>query len=130
MSAGAGGGEESDLAIATRIATMIETQFGLGAQGPIWSGVDEFDKLDAATQDMIRKRLRKGEDRAAVILRQHQEQLIAIARALQQQRHLSSADLQRTGFGNPSSHHGNRPMRHRRNRPGPEPHHDPTTCSP
>ena len=36
VSAGAGGGERSDLALATETALRIETVFGLGGQGPLW----------------------------------------------------------------------------------------------
>lgn len=99
MSAGAGGGDESDLAIATRIAIMIESQFGLGSQGALWSGVHEIDKLETEAQNMVRARLRAGEERATTILRQYRTQLIAIARKLQQQRHLSGEDLRRHGLG-------------------------------
>ena len=100
-SAGAGGGEESDLAIATRIAVMIETHFGLGSLGPIWSGAQDIGKLDAATQKLVSARLREGEERAATTLRQHQAQLIALARELQQKRHLSGDDLRRHSLGGP-----------------------------
>lgn len=101
FSAGAGGGEESDLALATRIAIMIETSFGLGTRGPIWSGPQEIDRLDIGTRNMVKARLRAGEDKAATILREHQPQLIAIAQELQKRRHLSGADLRRHGLGEP-----------------------------
>lgn len=98
-SAGAGGGADSDLALATRIATMIETRLGFGSQGLLWSGVDEIGRLGTATQNLIRARLRAGQAKATAILRQHRAQMVAIARALQQQRHLSGDDLQRHGLG-------------------------------
>ncbi|SEO27897.1 ATP-dependent Zn proteases [Paracoccus alcaliphilus] len=112
-SAGAGGGEESDLAIATRIAIMIETHFGLGSQGPIWSGTQEIGRLDAATQKLVRARLRDSEVRAATILRQHQAQLIAMAQELQQKRHLSSDDLRRHDLGGRGTEFAHMPQERR-----------------
>ncbi|SFY33702.1 Peptidase family M41 [Paracoccus pantotrophus] len=41
VSAGAGGSADSDLAQATMIATSIQTRYGLGAQGPVWTADPE-----------------------------------------------------------------------------------------
>lgn len=113
VSAGAGGGEESNLAIATRIDIMIETAYGLGSQGPIWSGMHEIGKLDAEGRNLVRARVRAGEDRAATILQKHRDHLIALARNLQQRRHLSGDDLHRHGLGGPDPE-AERPAQERR----------------
>ncbi|WJS85315.1 AAA family ATPase [Paracoccus sp. TOH] len=95
VSAGAGGGEESDLALATRIAVAIETAYGLGSDGPLWTGETAIGRLAPALQQRVRARLQHAETRATRILGAQRDQLDAIARDLQRRRHLSGEDLHR-----------------------------------
>lgn len=93
VSAGAGGGEDSDLAIATRIAVTIETCYGLGIDGPLWTEGQSFNELGIEQKNIIHARLSSAEARAVGILREHHEHLLSLARMLQQQRHLCGNDL-------------------------------------
>ena len=91
ISAGAGGPKESDLAQATRLATMIDTQFGLGAYGPVW--MQEAGFRDPALVGRIRTRLEAAEARATEMIAAHQAGLMALADALVAEGELSGARL-------------------------------------
>ncbi|MDZ7576360.1 MAG: AAA family ATPase [Pseudotabrizicola sp.] len=91
ISAGAGGPKDSDLAMATRLATMIDTQFGLGAYGPVY--VQEAGFRDPALVERIRTRLEAAEARATQMLAAHQAGLMVLADALVAEGELSGARL-------------------------------------
>ncbi|WP_282026998.1 AAA family ATPase [Limimaricola cinnabarinus] len=76
VSAGAGGGEGSDLAMATETAPRIETVFGLGGQGPLWiPGSAQYLVLDRALATRVRERLEVAETAAGQLLKPHLDTL-------------------------------------------------------
>lgn len=83
VSAGAGGGEGSDLAMATETALRIETVFGLGGQGPLWiPGSVQHLTLDRALAARVRERLEAAETAAGHLLKLHLETLQRLAHRL------------------------------------------------
>lgn len=82
VSAGAGGQEDSDLAVATRAATALEASFGL-ADGLAWRGapdkMDEILGVDTDLRRRVEERLRQAEAAAHACLYLHKERLIALA---------------------------------------------------
>ncbi|MHA3980826.1 M41 family metallopeptidase, partial [Halovulum sp. GXIMD14794] len=97
VSAGSGGAEDSDLAVATRIAIAIDTALGLGAHGPTWSGTADplrhFDDPDLRAR--VRTRLETAEERATRILQKHRDHLTRMAGALLAARELRPPALDR-----------------------------------
>ncbi|WP_232419315.1 AAA family ATPase [Paracoccus sp. N5] len=92
ISAGAGGSADSDLAQATVIATSIQTRYGLGAQGPVWTADPEtLLALDPDVLFRVRRELEAAEKRAAQILSAHRNLLEEMAEAL-----MASRDMDRT----------------------------------
>ncbi|WP_162561770.1 AAA family ATPase [Limimaricola hongkongensis] len=83
VSAGAGGGEGSDLAMATETALRIETVFGLGGQGPLWiPGSTQHLALDCALAARVRKRLDAAEKATSHLLKPHLDALRRLAQRL------------------------------------------------
>ncbi|SED45863.1 Peptidase family M41 [Rhodobacter sp. 24-YEA-8] len=94
ISVGAGGDPASDLAIATRIALMIDTRFGLGGEGAVWTDAPAHILLaDPLRRARVAQRLAEGQGRALQILTAHRELLTQMARALQEARELNGAAL-------------------------------------
>lgn len=92
VSAGAGGSPDSDLAQATMIATSIQTRYGLGAQGPVWTADPEtLLALDPDVLFRVRRELEAAEKRATQILSTHRSLLEEMAEAL-----MASRDMDRT----------------------------------
>ncbi|WP_240547657.1 AAA family ATPase [Paracoccus sp. J56] len=92
ISAGAGGSADSDLAQATMIATSIQTRYGLGAQGPVWTADPEtLIALDPDVLFRVRRELEAAEKRAVQILSVHRNLLEEMAEAL-----MASRDMDRT----------------------------------
>ena len=92
VSAGAGGGPDSDLAMATMIATSIQTRYGLGAQGPVWTAdPGTLITLDPDVLFRVRRELDAAEKRATQILTLHRNLLEEMAGAL-----AASRDMDRT----------------------------------
>ncbi|MFN7089091.1 MAG: AAA family ATPase [Allorhizobium sp.] len=91
ISAGAGGPKDSDLAMATRLATIIDTQFGLGACGPVY--MQEAGLRDPALMERVRTRLEAAEARATQMLTAHQAGLLVLADALVAEGELSGTRL-------------------------------------
>ncbi|WP_323716418.1 AAA family ATPase [Paracoccus aminovorans] len=92
VSAGAGGSADSDLAQATMIATSIQTRYGLGAQGPVWTADPEtLLALDPDVLLRVRRELEAAEKRATQILSTHRALLEDMAEAL-----TASRDMDRT----------------------------------
>lgn len=95
-SAGAGGSDESDLSRATRLATRLETAYGLGAFGLIC--VPESSSHDLLLLDTLRSAVGSTIDRAYAaaleVLRQNQHPLDALAKALFGTGYLDKADIE------------------------------------
>lgn len=92
VSAGAGGGPDSDLAMATAIASGIQMRYGLGGHGPVWTAdPDTLIALDPDVLFRVRRELEAAEKRAAQILTVHRSLLEEMAEAL-----MASRDMDRT----------------------------------
>lgn len=95
VSAGAGGSADSDLAQATMIATSIQTRFGLGAQGPVWTADPEtLLALDPDVLFRVRRELETAEKRASQILSRHRDLLEEMAEALMASRDMDRAEAE------------------------------------
>jgi cell division protease FtsH len=97
-SGGAGGDAESDLAQATKIATAIESSYGLGDSGLVWDGSPEqaFEKMrfDRNLRDRVQRHLEAAERTAMTILQTHHKQLLEMAQSLLETGALTGAALQ------------------------------------
>ncbi|GLK63702.1 AAA family ATPase [Paracoccus kondratievae] len=114
ISAGAGGSADSDLAQATVIATSIQTRYGLGAQGPVWTADPEtLLALDSDMLFRVRRELEAAEKRAAQILSTHRNLLEEMAEALAASRDMDRAEaegwLARVRNAAPDEFHDARP---------------------
>jgi ATP-dependent Zn protease len=95
VSAGAGGGETSDLALASRLAMNMETIYGLGEQGPMWCGGEEaralfhLDEIRGAT----RQTLERAQADARRILESNRPALDRLASALLANRYLDKSEI-------------------------------------
>ncbi|WP_237763515.1 AAA family ATPase [Falsirhodobacter sp. alg1] len=95
VSAGAGGSPDSDLAQATTIATSIQTRYGLGAQGPVWSTDPKtMIVLDPDALVRVRRELENAEQRATQILAAHRPLLEDMASTLMKSRDMDQAEAQ------------------------------------
>jgi cell division protease FtsH len=96
-SAGAGGTDESDLGLATRMLAAMHVSHGLGEAGLVYLSASD-EALDAVRRDpVLRKaidvRLRDLQARAVDILRQNRATVLAIAAALVERRFLGGAEI-------------------------------------
>lgn len=95
ISAGAGGSPDSDLAQATTIATSIQTRYGLGAQGPVWSADPKtMIVIDPDALVRVKRELENAEKRATQILAVHRTLLEEMADALITTRDMDQAEAQ------------------------------------
>jgi AAA+ superfamily predicted ATPase len=92
VTSGAGGPDDSDLALATRIALAIETRFGLGAEGPLWLGETTHWLHDKAIRQRLRERIEAAEAQAMQILTPHHALLEDMAKTLAARRELSGQE--------------------------------------
>jgi hypothetical protein len=92
-SCGAGGPFDSDLGKATRLATRIETRFGLGADGPIWMPADHDLPASPEITQRVKHRLAKAADLAETTLRAHFDDLRRLSRAVCENGVIHSDDL-------------------------------------
>ena len=93
VSVGAGGGPDSDLAMATAIASGIQMRYGLGGHGPVWS--TDPEALLARDPDAlfrVRRELESAEKRATQILALHRPLLEEMAEALRATRDMDQAE--------------------------------------
>jgi len=87
---GAGGPDQhSDLAVATRLATLIVCQSGLGDDGGLRWTADP----SASQEGEIDELLRKTYDQTRVGLREHRSLLDRVAEVLEQKQELSGNEL-------------------------------------
>lgn len=94
VSAGSGGGKDSDLAKATTLAINIDRSFGLGADGPVWSGdLGTWALQDLALVARVRERLDSAERVAADILVLNHSLLEDMSTTLMDMRELAGPDL-------------------------------------
>jgi len=88
VSAGAGGSAHSDLAKATKLASLAEASFGLGSTGLSWSDLDSTEQFQAqlalrpGTEAAVRHRLEQAYEAAKVIISAHQPVVEKLAAAL------------------------------------------------
>lgn len=94
VSAGAGGGLDSDLALATWLAVQIDTEFGLGASGAACFGAADMHALSEADRQRARVRLEKAEHRAIQLLRSHMPLITKLADRLVNERELKGDELE------------------------------------
>lgn len=95
VSAGAGGGEASDLAVATRLALSIETTLGLGASGTIYDSTPDLVMArDPSVRARVQQRLDDAESRARAMLAAQEDLLREMARTLLHKRELGGPTLQ------------------------------------
>lgn len=94
VSAGAGGGPASDLAIATELAVACHMRLGLGWRGPVWSEAPiELALRDPQIHDRVRQMLIDAEDRAKKVLETEHKILNDLSEHLFKRRRLSGSDL-------------------------------------
>ncbi len=83
---GSGGGEGSDLALATRIAIDLETAFGIGDDHPLLyrppGTTGDILHYNPVLAERVHGRLEQAEQRAAELLRPYGELIEALARQL------------------------------------------------
>ncbi|GGO34433.1 hypothetical protein GCM10010991_25200 [Gemmobacter aquaticus] len=98
ISAGAGGGAESDLAKATQLATATEISWGLGSSR-VWLGDTEASLsrlvLDAHLRQRIETQLARAETGAMQLLTRFKPVLIDLATALCTQKRIEGTELER-----------------------------------
>jgi ATP-dependent Zn proteases len=96
---GNGGGEMSDLAIATTNAVRLETVFGCSADAPLLympSDRPSHDlRFDRDLADRVNKRLESALAMATNTVTQHREQLLALASVLDRRRFLDGEEARR-----------------------------------
>lgn len=95
-SSGSGGPSESDLAKATSICLTIERSSGLGANGLVWEPATANDGGRPMTQDerrLVQQRLQAAVHKASSILQAVKPQLLSLAKALLDQRHMTTVEI-------------------------------------
>lgn len=82
-SAGSGGSAVSDLARATQIATAIESAYGLGQRGLLWTAPEQVSLAhDRPLRAAVQKRLAQADAAAVNLVRKHAVQLERVAKVL------------------------------------------------
>lgn len=95
ISAGSGGQNMSDLALATRWAIQLETTLGLGHEGLVWHAKPETVHLHTpAIRERVRQRLTQAEQRAGALLAEHRKVLEALACDLVKRRSMRAQNIQ------------------------------------
>jgi ATP-dependent Zn protease len=100
VSAGAGGTERSDLALATKFATHAELALGLGSCGITWSNLDADTDLALArsmrpgAEQAVSNRLDIAYEKAKALISNNQSLVLAIAQALIDYVMLSPKDVE------------------------------------
>jgi cell division protease FtsH len=100
VGAGAGGSSQtSDLAVGTRLATLIVCQSGLGDDG----GLRWTTQPSRSQEEEIDTLLRKTYDQTRTGLQDHRDLLDGVARALEQKQELSGDELRALATSNRAS---------------------------
>lgn len=96
IGSGSGGANLTcDLAFATRHALAIETSYGFGKSGLIWSNTEPDPSIeDPVLRATVGETLNKAEANAKRILENHRVLLLEMAKVLMRQRILEGSDLQ------------------------------------
>jgi cell division protease FtsH len=96
-STGAGGGDRSDLALATRMLAAMEMSYGLGDERLVYLVAAEDAHAEIRKDPTARRRideiLIRLQDRAVTLVREHRSAVAAIAEALVSRRFLSADDI-------------------------------------
>jgi cell division protease FtsH len=96
-SMGAGGGDRSDLALATRMLAAMEMSYGLGDERLVYLVAAEDAHAEIRKDPGARRRideiLIRLQERAVTIIRAHRPEVAAIAKALVSRRFLSADDI-------------------------------------
>lgn len=93
-SGGAGGSENSDLALATSFALQVERTMGLGINGLLWEPIGVLGRtMTDGERENVSQRLESQSARAHVLLEPHRDTLDRIARALVDHGHLSGEEV-------------------------------------
>ncbi|WP_375157802.1 AAA family ATPase [Bradyrhizobium sp. RDT46] len=98
-SAGAGGSERSDLALATRLVASMELSLGLGENGLAYVGdadaaLEEL-RLDRTIRHRVDERLHRLQAKACEIVEVRRDQIVAVADALIERSFLSGDEIER-----------------------------------
>lgn len=98
---GSGEGPQSDLAKATRMAQLLETNYGFGSFGNVFIGDGHINVLPRypGLLEAVKARLDMSENRAIVILGEQREALEKLAIALDERGYLSDEDVEAVVFG-------------------------------
>ena len=93
---GSGGNAQTcDLADATRMALAMETSYGFGGEGLVWSPSDICGRIeDPVLRAAVRDRLDDAEAEARRVLQCHRVLMLEMAKDLMRHRLLDGADLQ------------------------------------
>ena len=92
---GSGSGPKSDLARATRLAQLLETQYGFGVYGCVFIGDDYVNNLPRypGLLDAVKNRLNVALERAQSILSERRHDLAALSAELDRRGYLSKDDI-------------------------------------
>lgn len=95
ISAGAGGGPESDLAQAARLSLAMDYSLGLGIHGNAWFGPPDIARLTADERKRLQERLDHAEDCARALLYPHRHLLREMASVLTREREFDASAINR-----------------------------------
>ncbi|UWQ44989.1 AAA family ATPase [Leisingera aquaemixtae] len=95
VSAGAGGGANSDLAQAARLSLAMDHELGLGIHGNAWLGTPDFARLTAKERKRLQERLDHAEDLARALLYPHRHLLQEMASVLTREREFDANAINR-----------------------------------
>ncbi|MFW8636077.1 AAA family ATPase [Cribrihabitans pelagius] len=93
ISAGAGGGANSDLAKAAQLALAMDYELGLGVHGNAWLGTPDFARLSAGERKRLQERLDHAEDFARALLYPHRHLLQKMASVLTREREFDASTV-------------------------------------
>lgn len=97
-SAGAGGGANSDLATATRLAIQMETQFGFGTQPLLWRQIDATNLNSVLSNPKIAEpvyqRLEDAEKRTKETVLKNRNLILKLATLLLQDRQINESEME------------------------------------
>ncbi|PHO04854.1 hypothetical protein CSC82_04825 [Rhodobacteraceae bacterium 4F10] len=97
VSAGSGGGEESDLATATLLSAQMELQFGFGARPLLWQSVDKENLgsilSDSNVAKAVNQRLENAKKQTTATLTESRNMVLKLATLLIEQRQIGKDEL-------------------------------------